>query len=423
MGVQLQDAVRDSTASSQIERAMTAGRLRRWIWVVLLAAGFTVLILAAMKYSGRAFIDLQVYHRTGLEMLNGAPLYPERASTELNFAYPPFAAVLFVPLALIPWLAVQVLWTFLAALALVLLCRFCVSPRWSGWPRIAVVVGASLALAPILQGFRMGQIGVLLALMVVADLAGSPARRSRGVLTGLAIGIKLTPVVFLALLVVTRQWHALRNAVAAYVATVSVGFAVRPRESLTFWTETVFGDDRFSVYMAMSDNQSINAFLSRLVGEDAPVLLPWVAASMVVAVACLVAARQWWIRGERVLALALTGTIALFASPVAWVHHWVWCIPIGIGLVVASRRASLPAALGLGAAAVWFVTFLVPLAPYRIMPTTNWTPGSRPELDWTTGQMIAGHAYLWVSLLAIGYLILIARRVPAGTPTTASVRA
>ena len=135
--------------------------------------------------------------------------------TGYPFTYPPFAAVLMVPLALLPgWLAAA-LWTGPRR-------RASPPPSWSyaarsagrrpGW-LVVLVCGGSLALEPVWQNFSFGQINLILMLAVLVDLV-RPERRWSGVLVGIAAGVKLTPLVFVVLLVLIGRRGAAARAVA-----------------------------------------------------------------------------------------------------------------------------------------------------------------------------------------------------------------
>ena len=62
-------------------------------------------------------VDLDVYRLAGSVLLSGGDFYD--LPGPLQFLYPPFAAVLAVPLALLPQTAVQLGWTAAGGLALV----------------------------------------------------------------------------------------------------------------------------------------------------------------------------------------------------------------------------------------------------------------------------------------------------------------
>ena len=74
-----------------------ADKMFPWLLAILGAVGVSV----ALAVDNPDPIDLQVYRSGGTMLLNGDDLYLARDG--LPFTYTPFAALLFVPLALIPW--------------------------------------------------------------------------------------------------------------------------------------------------------------------------------------------------------------------------------------------------------------------------------------------------------------------------------
>jgi Glycosyltransferase family 87 len=68
--------------------------------------------------SKAAFGDLSIYAAGGAAVLHGVRLYQLRSAFQLRFTYPPFAAILFVPLAWLPVAAGQVLVAAATVLAL-----------------------------------------------------------------------------------------------------------------------------------------------------------------------------------------------------------------------------------------------------------------------------------------------------------------
>src|ERR1700754_5120577 len=55
-------------------------------------------------------IDLQVYRAGGEHVLLGSPLYDGGVLLDLPFVYPPFAALLFVPLVPLPLVLLKIVW-------------------------------------------------------------------------------------------------------------------------------------------------------------------------------------------------------------------------------------------------------------------------------------------------------------------------
>ena len=116
----------------------------------------------------------------------------------LGFTYPPFSALLFAPFAHFPARACDVVfsWVNLAALfgvivvSLRAVCR-ALDKRTLLWWGLALVLPV-LLFDPVRQTFLLGQVNIILALMVVADLT-MDLPLPRGILVGLAAAIKVTP--------------------------------------------------------------------------------------------------------------------------------------------------------------------------------------------------------------------------------------
>ena len=166
-----------------------------------------VIVAAAVGALHSGLPDLSVYRYGGRAVLDGLPLYEtDDPVTGYPFTYPPFAAVTMVPLALLPaWLAAA-LWTGAsvgALAAVVVVVRRALGRPAPGW-LVALLTAAAVALEPVWQNLAFGQVNVLLMLAVLVDLLG-PERRWSGVLVGIAAGVKLTPLLFVVLLVLVGR--------------------------------------------------------------------------------------------------------------------------------------------------------------------------------------------------------------------------
>jgi len=98
-------------------------RLAGWLGVCALPV-LVALYVGATTFGGGTFIpwrpimvDLDVYRRAGSVLLAEGNFYD--LPGPLQFLYPPFAAVLAAPLALLPATSVQIGWTAAGAMALV----------------------------------------------------------------------------------------------------------------------------------------------------------------------------------------------------------------------------------------------------------------------------------------------------------------
>ena len=134
-----------------------------------------------------------------------------------------------------------------------------------GWLVAALVIGA-VALEPVWQNLSFGQVNLVLMAAVVADLT-RPERRFSGVLVGLAAAVKLTPLVFVVLLLLVGRRGAAGRAALTFLATVAVGFAVAPGAAASYWTLGLLDADRVGPPW-LAHNQSAYGVLTRLLGES-----------------------------------------------------------------------------------------------------------------------------------------------------------
>jgi len=301
-------------------------------------------------------IDAMVYRFAAERLLAGLDLYSTGFTgkpNELLFIYPPFAAICAVPLALLDRSSVQVLWLLGLVVALtyavVKMLRATGLPAGRGlFSLAALLVGVIAWLEPMRLTADLGQINVLLLVLVVADLLKQS--RWSGVGIGLAAGIKLTPALFIIYLLVTRRIRAALVAMGTFAATVGLGFAVAPGDSVTFWLRGRFDDVNRISHDPLA-NTSVRGLFLRL--HWSPTLAT-ITAIAVAAVAVAIAAIAYR-RGQAVLAVGIVGMASAAASPFSWSHHWVWFAPLVVHLgyrayVLGSRWA---------AAAMWSVCAVV----------------------------------------------------------------
>lgn len=360
---------------------------RRLIAVLALAVGLWCALLA---WRWGWFIDLRVYE-LGAGALFGGDLYGVRFHVaDLPFTYPPFAAVLLLPLAVLPiWLS-AFLWSLACVVVLAwvldLTLRACgAAPR--AWVLPAVVAAALLA-EPVWSTLSFGQVNLFLTAAILADVL-RPERRHAGWLVGVAAGVKLTPLFFVAFLLVTGHRRAAGTAVGAFAATVLVGAVAAPSASWAYWTDVLWDPGRVGG-VEYAGNQSVLGILSRLLGHEAPTAL-WFAVAGTTALVSLLAARLLWHSASpaaRPLAVCTASYGMLLASPISWDHHWVWLVPTVVALWVSELpRARVLAAVVAVVAfsrAIWW-------APFR----------NGKEYDWSPAESVAGNAYVLLALVLL----------------------
>ncbi|MGH3151327.1 MAG: glycosyltransferase 87 family protein [Streptosporangiaceae bacterium] len=297
------------------------------------------------------FWDVHVYWWGGRQAYSGAPLYASGA--RYSFTYPPFAALVFGIFASAPE---GLLAAFLTAASIVALTVLCwLSLRAAGVrPRpgtVFAVTALALLTVPVAYTLHLGEINLILAAMVAADLLRRhDGGRWQGIATGLAAGVKMTPLIFLAYLAVTGRVRAAVTAAGAFIATVTVGFILLPGNSRSFWLDRIFLDENRIGDPANPSNQSWSGVVSRLAGNLEAAHGWWLAAVAVTGLAGLAIASWAHRRGLVLAGVTCCGLTGLLISPISWTHHWVWDVPLLIMLAAGACRVRAGGACGVRAA-------------------------------------------------------------------------
>ncbi|GHA68988.1 glycosyltransferase 87 family protein [Streptomyces termitum] len=373
-------------------------------------------------------LDVMVYRAEAETLRAGADLYAMRAtSADLAMTYPPFAAVLFLPLTLVGVPLMRTLSTagnLVLVVALVQLSLQLVRPALAAparrvdlWRTTLWIAAVVVWSEPVWTTLRYGQINLLVTVAVLWDLTRREGSRWAGVGIGLATAVKLTPGLFVVLLLAAglllwrrdravNQW--LRTALTATGTFLAVTLAMvvaLPADSKTFWTRTLFETGRVG-HAEETANQSLSGVLARLMHTDAPGLW-WLAAAVLLGGAAMVLAVRAAVLGDRAVAVVGTAFTALMVSPISWSHHWVWCVPLLILLYDRATRA-WPVTIAVGLVFASFALWWVPHDP------------GRPELDQNAGQMLLSAIYPLTALAVFaGYALSVRRSRREGAPVVA----
>jgi alpha-1,2-mannosyltransferase len=304
--------------------------------------------------------DVRVYWWGGQQAAaGGGALYAPGAP--FNFTYPPFAAMLFGLGAGAPVGAMKIALTAGSLVALPVLCGQALAT--SGVRRRPEIIFAVSALAlhtwPVAYTLHLGEINLILAALIGTDLLW---RRDgawwQGIATGLAAGVKLTPLIFVAYLLLTGRVRAAVTAVATFAVTIAAGFIWLPAQSRTFWLSGVFYNQSRIGNPANPSDQSLSGAVARLAGTGDPPRLWWLVAVLTAGLAGLAVAVWAHRRGYRMAGFLCCAVTGLLVSPISWTHHWVWAVPLLVWLTVAAwRRRSAACALVAATAAAIFSGF------------------------------------------------------------------
>lgn len=381
--------------------------IRRQILIVAAFVLITVAILYVVELRN-TFFDSRVYYGAVRYWFREHGMVYDwlRPGTPYGFTYPPFAGLVMMPMAYLPFPVVLVIATIATVLTTALLTWWFAGPLirrrgWTTWFAYAIAVCLALCFEPVRETLTFGQVNTLLLTLVAGDVLFGVARGRRwaGIGIGLATAIKLTPGVFIVYLLVTRRWRAAGVAIGTATAATLFAAAVATDQSREFWTSALWDTNRVGVLSYVS-NQSIRGMLARL-PIDAVASNVWVVLVLIAVGFWTFRVRRAAARGDDFGGFALTGILGCLISPVTWVHHCVWLLPaivrcVDVGLSRPDRRQLL---LGGGA--------------YLLMTSRLvwvWEHRPRPPLE-----LLGANLYVWLSVALLAWMPVVESR-PPGSP-------
>jgi hypothetical protein len=333
-------------------RSSEQGRPSRSEFIVFVCVPFVFTLGALMIFRSTHLFAVNFHNEfwpAGRRVLHGVSPYllgRGDIATGRAFPYPGVAAVLFAPLALVPRVAGDVMFTGACVLAAPV-------TLWVLGARDRRLYGIVFLWAPVMTAWQTANLSLLLCL----GLALLWRHRDRPAIAGLvaALMVSLKPFVWPVglWLVATRRYRATGWALVIGVAINA--FA---------WGLLGFGE----IHRYLLDASKVSSYFYRHaytvvalglhlgLGRTGATAL---AAAVCVAagVACAVAGR----RGEEVRALALCVALTLFATPVQWMHYLVLVlVPLALARPRMGRLWWLPVALLAGSSSspvAWQIAF------------------------------------------------------------------
>ncbi|MFI6225391.1 glycosyltransferase 87 family protein [Nocardia salmonicida] len=347
-------------------------------------------------------LDVHIYRDGGWRVVHDRALYIDPTHYGLLYTYTPFSALVFLPLLLVPWAHVTTTWMVLNLL--VLFAVALQSFRMLGYratPRLAAVC-ALLTLActfaePVRTTLYYGQINLVLMLLVLWDFSRAENSKLRGIGIGIAAGIKLTPLYFIAQYLAQRRWRAAATGALTFLASIGLTALVLPRDSYQYWTSTFFHSGRIAPDVHPA-NQSLRGAIAHLTHGPAPVWL-WLLIAIPIALAALWLSAVLVRRGEPLLSVTLGGLTACAISPYSWGHHWVWFVPLLVYLI---HRAQTRAPWWLAAGGLYLA-----IAAWNYTYTPTWVSvGTFLLPPWWPLSQVLMNVYVIIYLITLAGIAL-----------------
>ena len=296
-------------------------------------------------------IDMIIYREGVKAFMAGDEVYsvPMMAGDiALPFLYPPFGALVMVPLAG-DWFSdamagdiVIILSNLLIGL-IVLLLAFALNKqrvtRFASSDVISVaslIWGIVLIFEPVRLNNGFAQINIILMALVALDLI--PRNRLKwlpqGWLIGVAAAIKITPLAMLLYFLVRKELKPIITAGISAIVATTIAAAVRWDVTWEYFTVNLLSmgsGGEIGVQTAYQSNSSIKGFLERLyTSQESMETASMITTIIWFCLAIITVVLGGWLmialmkRGLNIEAFIINAFIMLLISPVSWSHHWVW---------------------------------------------------------------------------------------------------
>ena len=340
--------------------------------IVLAVGGFSRVAPGLLRVPDQP--DFEIYYQAARALNLGQPLYvpdPPPATTPVpNYAppgnfikyqyrYPPVAAVIARPLAVLTVSSAKGIWYLLnlvfLALSVALTCKLVGSPR----PKTMLICfGISLAAPPVYDTLMLGQINLLLLLLIIAAIyavTSAPVTLRRevvaGVCMGVAAAIKIYPLLLGFIFIIHRRFVSLVSMVLTVALLGILGIIAGGGwpTTQTYLFEVL--PNISSVLEITPSNQNAQAVFARLFSVNlmrfavltpdnlmtitvppifqAPqvgIILGIFSSGIILLTPIIAAARQTWHHRSREVILlhwSLLLTTLLLITPTTWDHYYV----------------------------------------------------------------------------------------------------
>lgn len=243
-------------------------------WLCLLGATYPQMY--DKDYKLPQHFDVYVYWYALNNWFSGNSLYDWYALPDYKmypFTYPPFGAWALSPLTWFDYETAARL--MIMAIALQTAVIVALVGRSLGWswgsafaiaPWVAILV--QQCLEPFTQSVGFAQVNTAMMALVMIDVAAPPSWKGRGVASGLAAAIKLTPAIAVLIFLLRRQWRSAITMVVTSLAVTLLSWVISPGESARFFFDAMWDPQRAGDAYYTS-NQNLKGFVARALPENA----------------------------------------------------------------------------------------------------------------------------------------------------------
>lgn len=243
-------------------------------WLCLLVSTYPQLY--DKDYRLPLHFDVYVYWYALNNWFSGNSLYDWYALPDNKmypFTYPPFGAWALSPLTWFDYEIAAPLMIMAIALQTAVIVALVGRSLGCSWgsafaiaPWAAILV--QQCLEPFNQSVGFAQVNTAMMALVMIDVAAPPSWKGRGVASGLAAAIKLTPAIAVLIFLLRRQWRSAITMVATSLTVTLLSWIISPSESARFFFDAMWDPQRAGdAYYA--GNQNLKGFVARALPENA----------------------------------------------------------------------------------------------------------------------------------------------------------
>ena len=242
-------------------------------WLCLLGATYPQMY--DKDYNLPQHFDVYVYWYALNNWFSGNSLYDWYALPDYKmypFTYPPFGAWVLSPLTWFDYeTAARLMIMAIALQTAVIVALVGRSLGWSWGSAFAIAPWAAIlvqqCLEPFTQSVGFAQVNTAMMALVMIDVAAPPSWKGRGVASGLAAAIKLTPAIAVLIFLLRRQWRSAITMVATSLAVTLLSWVISPGESARFFFDAMWDPQRAGDAYYTS-NQNLKGFVARALPEN-----------------------------------------------------------------------------------------------------------------------------------------------------------
>lgn len=243
-------------------------------WLCLLGATYPQMY--DKDYKLPQHFDVYVYWYALNNWFSGNSLYDWYALPDYKmypFTYPPFGAWALSPLTWFDYeTAARLMIMAIALQTAVIVALIGRSLGWSWGSAFAIAPWAAIVIEQCLEPFNQSvgfaQVNTAMMALVMIDVAAPDSWKGRGVASGLAAAIKLTPAIAILIFLLRRQWRSAITMVATSLTVTLLSWIISPSESARFFFDAMWDPQRAGDAYYTS-NQNLKGFVARALPENA----------------------------------------------------------------------------------------------------------------------------------------------------------